>query len=420
MEHGPAPTSASGVPRGAASGRLADHVVLIVWDGLDAGYRHRAETPTMDALARQGVVTTSTGVMQSVTNPSMVSLATGAYPERHLNAAYVHDEATGTVRGQTRASAVQTLGQSLVARGLTVASVQWFVLHGRGTVYGDPRALYLQPGGDCGTRVDEAVQLLTGRPVRSGGGAVRVPRVPDLTVVYCDDLDRLGHLVGPDHRRITRRLTQMDGHLGRLLQALDEVGATERTAVLLVGDHGMTSFSRSCGRDLLAAVAGTGHRAAFVRPGRMPAPGTDVVVVLGGNASLHLRGSAAEPREVGRLRSAVAELPQVAAVLGVEEQRGLRMSPAMGQLVVEPRPGWTLAPRAWITPAGRHGSTTELSTTLLMAGAGVLPGAEPRDPRHVDVAPTISALLGVPPPAGAQGRVLDEALARRASPRRFL
>lgn len=45
-----------------------------------------------------------------------------------------------------------------------------------------------------------------------------------------------------------------------------------------------------------------------------------------------------------------------------------------------------------------------------LAGAGVRPGVAPQDPRHVDVAPTIAALLGIEPPAGSQGRVLDEAL----------
>jgi arylsulfatase A-like enzyme len=40
----------------------------------------------------------------------------------------------------------------------------------------------------------------------------------------------------------------------------------------------------------------------------------------------------------------------------------------------------------------------------------VRPGVAPRDPRHVDVAPTIAALLGIQPPSGTQGRVLTESL----------
>ena len=59
---------------------------------------------------------------------------------------------------------------------------------------------------------------------------------------------------------------------------------------------------------------------------------------------------------------------------------------------------------------GGHGSTLEMRVPLLISGAGVRAGARPRGPRLVDVAPTIAALLGVRPPADAQGRVLDELL----------
>ncbi|MFC0505065.1 hypothetical protein [Micromonospora costi] len=47
---------------------------------------------------------------------------------------------------------------------------------------------------------------------------------------------------------------------------------------------------------------------------------------------------------------------------------------------------------------------------LVLSGAGVLPGVHPVDPHHVDIAPTIAALLGIQPPSGAQGRVLSESI----------
>jgi arylsulfatase A-like enzyme len=59
---------------------------------------------------------------------------------------------------------------------------------------------------------------------------------------------------------------------------------------------------------------------------------------------------------------------------------------------------------------GGHGSTREMCVPLLISGAGIKAGAVPKDARLVDVAPTIAALLGVRPPADAQGRVLDELL----------
>jgi len=47
---------------------------------------------------------------------------------------------------------------------------------------------------------------------------------------------------------------------------------------------------------------------------------------------------------------------------------------------------------------------------LLISGAGVRTGAVSKDARLVDVAPTITALLGARPPVDAQGRALDELL----------
>jgi arylsulfatase A-like enzyme len=53
---------------------------------------------------------------------------------------------------------------------------------------------------------------------------------------------------------------------------------------------------------------------------------------------------------------------------------------------------------------------------LLLAGAGVRRGDPPRDPRTVDVAPTIAALLGARAPADAQGRALTESIGAPGAP----
>ncbi|MEV6230007.1 alkaline phosphatase family protein [Saccharopolyspora shandongensis] len=392
-----------------AAGPRADHVVLVVWDGFDSEYRHRVATPNLDALARHGAITDSTGVMQTITSPSMASLATGAFPERHLNTAYVYDAATNVATGQSRAMAAETLAQSLGAQGRTVASIQWFILQNYGTTYGDPKALYTQPGGTCDKRVDQFTDLMAGRPVISNGTPVTVPEIPDFTAVYCNDLDALGHQVGADDPQLAVQMAEMDRQLGRIVQATKDAGTYGRTAFLIVGDHGMTTFDKAFGNDVLAAIAEAGFKGEFLGSGASPAADTDVAIVVGGNGSLHMRGAAADPGAIARIRANIEKLPQVRAVFGKPEQRMMRMSPAIGELLVEPKPGWTVDPNPPAAPAGRHGSTTELQTTFLIAGAGVRPNARVV-PSHVDVAPTISELLGVPAPTGAHGRVLREAL----------
>jgi hypothetical protein len=65
-----------------------------------------------------------------------------------------------------------------------------------------------------------------------------------------------------------------------------------------------------------------------------------------------------------------------------------------------------------VAVGGHGGDEPEVShVPLVMAGAGIVPGAAARDARSIDVAPTVAALLGVPAPGHAEGRALVELLA---------
>jgi arylsulfatase A-like enzyme len=406
-------SSADARAQGAPAPR-AEHVVLVAWDGFDAKYLERGvPTPNLDSLARRGSLTTSRGVVSSITNPSWSSVATGAFPERTLNAAYWYDPSADMVRGQSRAVAVETLGQSLRSAGRTLASVQWFIEQDKSVFYGNPEALYTQPGGSCDIRTDRAIDLLAGKPIDSGGQQVTVPKTPDFLGVYCSDLDDNGHKFGADAPIIDATLASLDKQLGRLVQATKDVNIYGRTLFVLTGDHGMTTFDKAFGNEILAAIDRAGYQGEFVGTNGKPAAGTDVVLAVGGMASAHLRGDAlADPRAARRIEREIEKIPQVSQVLDKREQVALRMSPSMGELVIEPEEGWTAGPTAPAAPAGLHGTTHETAVPLLLSGAGVTPGHAPRRPRHVDIAPTIAFVLGERPPSGAQGRVLMEALKR--------
>jgi hypothetical protein len=409
-------TVAMAAPAAAAPPPPADHVVLFALDGFDAEYLDivdEVSTPNLDRLLRRGSITTGTGVMTSITNPSWSSVATGAWPERHLNTAYWFDPASNTARGQQRDLAVPTIAQAIRDQGGTVFSAQWFTLQNYGTSYGDPDGLYTQPGGDCSRRVDDAVAVLRGEPVSSGGQPVTMSAMPQLMAVYCDTLDALGHAGGDENPQIPAALEELDGQLGRLVEATRKAGIYGRTSFVIMGDHGMTTFDKGFGDEALAAISDAGYDAEILAPGRSPAPGTDVAIVVGGVASLHLVGDAVGDVEaVERIRAALEELEPVRTVYDKDDQRALRMSPHHGELVVEPEPGWSFGATP-AGPVGRHGASTELEVAFALAGAGIRPGREPQDPRHVDVAPTIAALLGIEPPAGTQGRALTESFRGR-------
>jgi hypothetical protein len=65
-----------------------------------------------------------------------------------------------------------------------------------------------------------------------------------------------------------------------------------------------------------------------------------------------------------------------------------------------------------VSPGGHGGDEEEVSVVpLVMAGAGVIPGATSATARLVDIAPTACALLGIPAPGHAEGRTLTELIA---------
>ena len=398
---------------GAGASTPAEHVVLIALDGFDVDYIDDVALPNLSALANRGSLSVSTGVMSSITNPSWSSIATGAWPETHRNTAYWFDASTGMARGQQRDLAVPTIAQAIRDQGGTLMSAQWFIVQNYGAAFGDTEGLYTQPGGDCARRTDDAIAVINGQPVMSGGAAVQMSVVPDLIAVYCDRLDALGHVDGDQAEGMPAALADIDAQVGRLVQATKDAGIYGRTAFVVTGDHGMETFTHGMRDDLLAVISAAGYDAEMLSAGQSPQPGTDAVIVVGGVGSLHLVGEATgDPEAAAAIEAAVAALPHVVAVYDKNEQQAMHMSPHYGELIIEPAEGWSLGATP-ADPAGVHGMTRVMQVPLVLAGAGVRPHAAPHGPRHIDIAPTIAALLGIDGPSGADGRVLTESIQRR-------
>ncbi|PLS87601.1 MAG: hypothetical protein CYG60_01050 [Actinobacteria bacterium] len=394
-------------------GAPAKHVILVDWDGFDPGYLGRAPTPNLDELAARGSLSVAEGTYQATSNPARASMSTGAYPQTHGNAAYHYDRGLGRAVGKTRYLVAETIAEALADEGKTTAAVEWYMVQDHGAAYGDPDHLYVEPDGAFERQVDVAVEILNLRPVDSGGEAVVVRKVPDFLAVYGPDLDRLGHREGAESPGIGPLLAEMDRQLGRLIRATEDVGIREETAFLLTSDHGMTTWKRPA-TEGLDAIARAGFRPEVVLPGRSPSAVTEVVVVLSSVrvADVTLLGSAATREGRERVRSALEGAPHVARVLDRDDLDALRAGDGLGDFVAEAEEpyGFSLEAPEGGASRGAHASTKEMRVPLLLSGAGVRPGARPRSPRLVDVAPTVAALLGARPPADAQGRALTESL----------
>ena len=327
-----------------SSGR-AEHVVLVDWDGFDPSYLGTAPTPNLDSLRRRGSLSTASSTYHTISNPARASMATGAYPERHGNAAYVFDPIAGRAQGQSRFLGSETIAESLAAAGRTTASVQWYMVQDHGTSYGDPEHLYVQPGGSFERRVDAAIEILNRRPVNSNGQMVTVPKIPDFLAVYSSDLDGLGHEQGPASPAMPALLAEHDRQLGRLIEATKDVGIYEDTAFLLTSDHGMTEWSRTLIPQVTAAIEAAGYTPEVVRSGQAPTPAAEVILVPNGVriGDLTLRGDARSSHARRRIERVLEDLPEVERVLDWSDLRRLRASDKLGDLVVEARPPYGFA-----------------------------------------------------------------------------
>lgn len=399
----------------AAPSRPRGHVILLALDGFDLEYLDgRVDLPHLNSLVRRGTVTKSQGVMTSITNPSWTSISCGTYPDRTQNAAYWFDAAAGVARGQSRDSAVEGLGESLRRQGLTIGSAQWFILQNKGVTYGDPAGLYTQPGGRIDARVDDAIAMLTGQPVKSGSRTVTMPAPPDFLAVYSSDVDGDGHLWGPNDPRMLATLRETDAAIGRLIAAVQDAELFGRTTWIVTADHGMSEWRIPLGPLAIERLAAAGFKAEYVSSGGRPSSADTQVVFVGGGsiASVHLLGAlAGSSAAAAQVADVFAGIEGVSGVFTKAEQKAMRMAPQYGQLVVETREPYAL----FVTvPAegsdGRHGGRAELDVPLVLSGHRVRPDVKPRSPRHIDLAATISHLLGVEPPAASEGRVLREAL----------
>lgn len=390
-----------------------EHVVLIGFDGFDPDYLGRAATPNIDVLIDRGVTGVTEAVMLPITNPSFTALTTGARPDRNGNRAYWWDRVANTYHGQSRTNQVTGIAEAVVAAGGTVGAAQYFILQGNGTDYGVPGAVYTQPSGPCSRRFDDAVSMLRRRPVDSGGVSVPVEEIPTLLAVYCDDLDTIGHAQGTETVDIDQALVELDAQVGRLVAAVDEAGITDRTTIILTGDHGMSSYTRSFFLPLHSALGAAGYHPEFLwQNGQSIGPDTDVVMTSAGRSmSIYLTGDrAGDEAALADIRSIVAGTEGTGRILDRTDQAALHMHPDHGDLVVESAPGWGASILPPSGTVGDHGSSDELDAFFVMAGADIARDRTPVRIRHIDVAPTIAELLGLPPLPDADGEALTPLL----------
>lgn len=240
--------------------------------------------------------------------------------------------------------------------------------------------------------------------------------VPDLLTVSFSGHDRIGHEFGPDAKEAIDEFFHVDRELGRLFTALDTLVGKGRYVVAFTSDHGVApvpelavtrgldaghvdtyALSAKLEAELDAALGKADWFAGYKTPGFTFAPAQ--------------RAKAMKAYE--RLRAAAKTVPGVYDLLaswqlpegavGDLYRAGL-VEGHSPDLIIVTKPYWTYGQKDHTGHASPW--LYDRAVPLVFWGAGVKKG-QAGDAEAIDVAPTLSRLLGVPTPAGAQGHAID-------------
>src|SRR6266702_223729 len=261
----------------------------------------------------------------------------------------------------------------------------------------------------------------------------------DLLAVSLSTTDAVGHAFGPDSREIHDQVLRLDHYLAWFLKRLTDRVGRDNLVVVLTADHGVTSFPErtraktggaayrvlldtvvtAANRDLdrLAGAGGaprdwlqfeTGML--FLRDnGRFAAIGlkTDSILDALTVRILRVQGVARVIKPADLARADTASDPVARRWLH-------HLAPDAGLvLTVTLQPGsvWDIPN----LPIAMHGQPTEDDShvPIIFWGRGVRRGSYTGRANTVDIAPTLGALLGVPPLALVDGHARTEALEPR-------
>ena len=257
--------------------------------------------------------------------------------------------------------------------------------------------------------------------------------VTDLLAISFAAIDRVGHAYGPHSHEVMDLVIRTDRLLERLFAFVDQQVGLGNTLIVLTADHGVAPLPESV--EAIKPGAGRGRRmnpATIVaaakarldrRFGALAAPGWIVHhappwIYLNVSA-LRRRGLSVELAE-REARDAMEKVPGVQQAITATELRllsqppqspaGFSFHPARaGNIYYSMRPYWLVEAHE---SGASHGSpwSYDAQVPLLWFGASIKPGIQHGSASIADIAPTLSALLGIAEPGGSQGRVLGEML----------
>ncbi|HYC57923.1 MAG TPA: alkaline phosphatase family protein [Candidatus Binatia bacterium] len=265
--------------------------------------------------------------------------------------------------------------------------------------------------------------------------------VPDYLSVSFSSHDYVGHLFGPESVEAEDELLRLDRTLAALLAYVDEEVGLQHTLIVLSSDHGaaeppvqLTARGTPASTIVLGEFARSAPVQKLEKRYRMKKPliraGWPPYLYLDRQALL---ASGVDPARAQReLAAELCKIEGITAVVPAADllsrapetplidklRRNFHVQRS-GDLHVVADPNWQLLDReeARLSIATIHGSPWRYDSwvPLIFMGPGIAAGTTSEPVRTTDIAPTMSALLGVKPPSRATGKDLSPLLRQMGS-----
>lgn len=416
-----------------ASPQGPEHVLIISVDGLRPDFYLREgeaafQVPMLRQLMKNGSYARMVeGIFPSVTFPSHATIVTGVRPAKHgipYNAVY---DPTGERRGWYWFASdikAKTLWEAAWEKGLKTAALGWPSTVGAGIDYliseydwQDPEVADLikkhsTPG--LIERVEKVAGPLTLEVARNRlkwdafltAAAVEVIKryKPNLILLHLVQTDGAQHDQGREGEKVRQAVARVDGHIGQVIQALKEARIFDPSAIIITGDHGFADIRAQVAPNVLFRKVGllkrTRERLEWQAFTHVTGAAAAVFVKDPKDAELTAKVEklllANSVKDGERLYNVLsrAELDALGtmpgASFGLEAEEGYSLSGAF-------REG-TKFLRPLERTRGTHGylpTRPSMSTGFIAAGRGFKQGAVIGKIKLIDIAPTVSRLLGL-------------------------
>jgi arylsulfatase A-like enzyme len=419
----------------------AERALVMVWDGLRPDYVSAEATPHLWQLAQQGVwFERSHAVYPTITRANSPAISTGCRPGRagvpgnsfclptpSGFVEYTSGDAANLQRlsdadgrpillVDTLADRVHRAGGSSVIVG-SGSPGSALLQHPRHVECGD---ILISPSTLESGPVRDAIVQRFGAPPRRGIPATTwnayftriitefvIPEAqPTLLVFWHTDPDHTSHARGHAAAETKRSLRDADDNLQAVLAAYERLGLRASTDVVVTSDHGSSTLGRRVhpARDLRAlldtgAVAENGGSVFVYSSDRSGRSAVDEIRALDYAGPVFTRDGRDHTFPLSLVGLEGPRAPDVVFSLLWSEQvadglPGVAVGTAGNKLVVD------------------HGTVSpfELRNTLVCEGPDFARGwRDPAPVGNVDVAPTLTHLLGLAPGSRFDGRVLYEA-----------